>query len=92
MSEVPLYSSGSMVLVPAGRMREMTGFPLRALLTETNVESGTSQSKSGTSVNLCNSGNVRLFGMPNRPRQIHTAEYIQGYLAHKKRPPPRTLE
>jgi len=35
------------------------GFPLlleRALPTETNVESGTSQSKSGTSVNLSNSG------------------------------------
>jgi len=32
----------------------------RALPTETNVESGTSQSKSGTSVNLSNSGELAV--------------------------------
>jgi len=35
----------------------------RALPTETNVESGTSQSKSGTSVNLSNSGDLGVGGV-----------------------------
>ena len=42
------------------RLWPVAGFvliPFRALPTETKVESGTSQSKSGTSVNLSNSGN-----------------------------------
>ena len=60
MREVPLY-----VPIPfASRLRS----PPRALPTETKVESGTSQSKSGTSVNLSNSGLPTLVlnrqGMP----------------------------
>ena len=39
-------------LCPVGSLHS----PPRALPTETKVESGTSQSKSGTSVNLSNSG------------------------------------
>ena len=42
-------------LSPFGSLRS----PQRALPTETKVESGTSQRKSGTSVNLSNSGTLR---------------------------------
>ena len=69
MSEVPVYSNlacraqgleGWLPLFrrPAG---ENCPFgPQRALPTETNDESGTSQSKSGTSVDLSNSGNLHF--------------------------------
>ena len=43
-------------------------FLLRCLPTETKVESGTSQSKSGTSVNLSNSGNRRIIDPRNVSR------------------------
>ena len=58
---------------------------LRALPTETKVESGTSESKSGTSVNLSNSG-CQPLTHPGGSRSVSV--YLQGYLAHKKTPPP----
>jgi len=43
----------------------------RALPTETKVESGTSQSKSGTSVNLSNSGHLQYFQHVNSCRRFN---------------------
>ena len=54
--------------------------PQRALPTETKVENGTSQSKSGASVNLSNFGNAKAGGgQPHgraRPLLRHGAPYI----------------
>ena len=58
-----------------------------ALPTETKVESETSQSKSGTSVNLSDSGNPGPVVAPP-PRASGSVRPLQRYLAHKKQPPP----
>ena len=55
---------------------------LRALPTETKVECGTSQSRRGTSVNL---------GESEKPVCSQLCGCIQGYLAHKKTPPPTAV-
>jgi hypothetical protein len=61
----------------------------RALPTKTNVESGTSQSKSGTSVNFSNSGQRQRLPSGERVflRQLALLQ-VQGYLAHNSPPPP----
>ena len=52
--------------------------PPRALPTETKVESGTSQSKSGTSVNLRNSGDLGFGEDVEEARDQVEVDLVQG--------------
>ena len=72
MNEVPLYTLCLKRRPPHSR----EGGSARALPTETEVESGTSQCKSGTSVDLSDSGNPIPFlaGKKGGVLELHSAE------------------